>query len=121
MLFTFAGSAHHKYASYLLKMICSLELKSIPELKISVFKHWLVNPSGLPGHWIEGDLYQEQLQDELYEHIGRKDAGFAEKYVQHVIASNVHCFMHIKKDVNESLGLAWQSGKHVVPHTNPEL
>ncbi|KAF8224130.1 hypothetical protein L208DRAFT_1381171 [Tricholoma matsutake] len=79
MLFTFAGSAHHKYASYLLKMICSLELKSIPELKISVFKHWLVNPSGLPGHWIEGDLYQEQLQDELYKHIGRKDAGFAEK------------------------------------------
>ena len=74
MLFTFAGSTHHEYTSYLLEMVCSLELESKPDLKTSVFENWLVNPSGLPGHWMEGDLYQEQLQDELYKQIGGKDA-----------------------------------------------
>ena len=102
-------------------MISNLELKSKPDLKTSVFENWLVNPSGLPGHWIEGDLYQEQLQDELYKQIGGKDAAFAEKYVQHVIAPNVHHFVHVKKDINKSLGLARRSGKHVAPHTNLEL
>jgi hypothetical protein len=121
MLFTFAGSTHHKYTSYLLEMVCSLELESKPDLKTSVFENWLVNPSGLPGHWMEGDLYQEQLQDELYEQIGGKDAAFADKYVQHVIAPNVHRFVRVKKDINESLGLARRSGKHTKPHANPEL
>lgn len=121
MLFTFAGSTHHKYASYLLEMICNVVLESKPDLKTSVFESWLVNPSGLPGHWIEGDLYQEQLQNQLYEHIGGKDAAFAEKYVQHVIAPNVHRFVRVKKDINESLGLVHRSGKHIALHTNPEL
>jgi hypothetical protein len=105
MLFTFAGSTHHKYTSYLLEMVCSLELESKPDLKTLVFENWLVNPLGLPGHWMEGDLYQEQLQDELYEQIGGKDATFADKYVQHIITPNVHHFVHVKKDINESLRL----------------
>lgn len=121
MAFTFAGSAHSKYTSYLLEMICSLELESSKDLKMAVFENWLVNPSGLPGHWVEGDLYQEQLQDELYEQIGKKDGGFEQNYVQHLIAPNVHRFVQVKKDINESLGLARRSGNHIAPHTNPEF
>ncbi|KAF8239055.1 hypothetical protein L208DRAFT_1085438, partial [Tricholoma matsutake] len=63
MLFTFTGSSHNKYASYLLEMFCNLELESDPELRTLVFENWLVNPSGLAGHWVPGDLYQEQIQD----------------------------------------------------------
>ena len=121
MTFTFAGSAHNKYTSYLLEMICSLELESSKDLKMAVFENWLVNPSGLPGHWVEGDLYQEQLQDELYEQIGKKDGGFEQNYVQYLIAPNVHRFVQVKKDINESLGLARRSGNHIAPHTNPEI
>lgn len=121
MLFTFAGSTHSKYTSYLLEMICNFELESSPELREVFFENYLVNPSGLPGHWIAGDLYQEQLQDELYEHIGRKDKGFDESYVQNVIAPNVHRFIRVKKDVNEGLGLKKRSGNHAEPHANPEI
>ena len=32
LLFQFAGSTHTKYTTYLLEMICSLELESSPEL-----------------------------------------------------------------------------------------
>lgn len=70
---------------------------------------------------MEGDLYQEQLQDELYEQIGGKDAAFADKYVQHVIVPNVHHFVCVKKDINESLRLVQRSGKHTAPHADPEL
>jgi hypothetical protein len=92
--------------SYLLEMVCNLELKSSKESKSFVFENWLVNPLGLARHWLEGDLYQEELQDKLYEHISQKDAGFMGKYVQHVIAPNVHCFVEVKKDIHKSLGLA---------------
>jgi hypothetical protein len=121
MLFTFVGSTHHKYTSYLLEMVCDVELESSQALKTSVFDNWLVNSSGPSGHWQEGDLYQEQLQDKLYEHIGQKDAAFDENYVQDIIAPNIHRFVHVKKDINESLGLGQRSGKHIAPHTNPEL
>lgn len=121
MLFEFAGSTHHKYTQYILEMICNIELESSPELRKVFFENWLVNPSGLPGHWMAGDLYQEQLQDELYEHIGRKDAGFDEKYVQYIIAPNVHRFVRVKKDINGALGLAKRGGKHKDAHTDPEL
>ncbi|KAH9943828.1 hypothetical protein B0H21DRAFT_864932 [Amylocystis lapponica] len=36
MLFTFAGSSHSKYTSYLLETICSLELESSPELRETI-------------------------------------------------------------------------------------
>lgn len=121
MLFEFAGSTHHKYTQYILEMICNVELESSPELRKLFFENWLVNPSGLPGHWMAGDLYQEQLQDELYEHIGRKDAGFDQSYVQEVIAPNVHRFVRVKKDIHGSLGLAKRGGVHHEPHNHPEM
>ncbi|EGN93672.1 hypothetical protein SERLA73DRAFT_63629, partial [Serpula lacrymans var. lacrymans S7.3] len=65
MLFTFAGSTHTKYATYLLKMICNLELECSPELKDAILSNWLVNLEGLPSKFYGGDFMQEYYNDIL--------------------------------------------------------
>lgn len=119
MIFTFAGSSHSKYTTYLLEMYCSLELEMSPELRTMFLDNWLVVPSGLPGHYLAGDKLQEQLQDRLYEHIS-PDQDFDAGYVRDVIAPNVYRFERMKKDLTAGLGLAKRSSKHVEPHHNAE-
>ena len=106
MILTFAGSTHNKYTNYLLEMLCDLELESSDELREAFLVNWLINPSGQEGRFVAGDKFQEQLQDEMYEHIGRKDRGFDENYLRKVIAPNAYRFVLVKKAVGEGLGLA---------------
>ncbi|KAJ3779945.1 hypothetical protein GGU10DRAFT_397899 [Lentinula aff. detonsa] len=63
MTFTFAGSSHTKYTNYLLEMICNFELKASPELREFFLENWLISSNGRT--FEPGDLFQEQLQDEL--------------------------------------------------------
>lgn len=121
MILTFAGSTHTKYMNYLLEMFCDLELESSQSLRESFLTNWIINPSGQPNRFVAGDKFQEQLQDEMYEHIGRKDSGFDEDYMRRVIAPNAYRFVVVKKTVTEGLGLAQRAGKHSEPHTNPEM
>jgi hypothetical protein len=81
MILTFAGSSHGKYMKYLLEMFCDLELESSPDLRKAFLANWIINPSGEHRRFVAGDKFQEQLQDEMYEHIGRKDKGFDENYM----------------------------------------
>ena len=120
MILTFSGSSHSKYMQYLLEMFCDLELESSPELREAFLANWIINPSGQTGRFVAGDKFQEQLQDEMYEHIGRKDRGFEEDYMRKVIAPNAYRFVLIKKAATEGLGLTQRTGKHSEPHTNTE-
>ncbi len=38
-----------------------------------------------------------------------------------MIAPNVYRFLRVKKDINESLGLAQRSGNHITPSRTAEL
>ncbi|KIM88121.1 hypothetical protein PILCRDRAFT_85424 [Piloderma croceum F 1598] len=61
MTFTFARSTHTKCLAYSFEQICSLELGSSEALKDPQLLNWLVNPEGLPGKFLEGDLNQEHF------------------------------------------------------------
>ena len=89
MTFNFAGSSHSKYTTYMLEMICILELESSPVLRDVFLQNWLVNPSGEPGRTMEGDLYQEHLNRELEEAIGRGGSEWDSKFIRKVVAPNV--------------------------------
>jgi len=97
-------------------MLCDLEL-----LREVFLANWIINPSGEPGRFVAGNKFQEQLHNEMYEHIGRKDRGFNEDYMRKVISPNAYRFLQMKKSVSEGLGLAQRGGKHSEPHTNPEI
>lgn len=117
----FAGSSHTKYAGYSLEMIVNLELESSPALKETFLKNWLVNPSGEPGRWIEGDLHLEHINLILETMIEHKDAEWDSQHIRTVVAPNVSHFVTLKNTYREGLGLAKRRGAHTSPHCRPEV
>lgn len=121
MSFSFAGSAHTKYVGYTLEMIVNHELESSPALKETFLKNWLMNPSGEPGRWVEGDLHLEHINLILETMIEHKDAEWDDAYVRTVVAPNVSHFVTLKNTYREGLGLAKRRGAHTSPHCRPEV
>ncbi|KAI1781902.1 hypothetical protein LXA43DRAFT_1105136 [Ganoderma leucocontextum] len=121
MMYNFAGSTHSKYTTYLLEMICILELESSPSLRDAFLRNWLVNPSGQPGRAMEGDLYQEHLNRELEEAISRGGSEWDSRFIQKVVAPNVQHFIELKNEWGTGVGLAERRGRHSVPHSRPEI
>lgn len=117
----FAGSSHTKYAGYTLEMIVNLELESSPALKETFLKNWLVNPSGEPGRWVEGDLHLEHINLILETMIEHKDAEWDAPHIRTVVAPNVSHFVTLKNTYREGLGLAKRRGTHTSPHCRPEV
>ncbi|KAH9943514.1 hypothetical protein B0H21DRAFT_655427, partial [Amylocystis lapponica] len=105
MLFTFAGSSHTKYTSYLLETICNLELECSPELRNAILDSLLVNLSGQPGHFAAGDLGTE----------------YSTHFVRDVVSRNLHHMARLQDDLKEGVGLAARSGRHSDPHHRAEL
>ncbi|KAJ7085048.1 hypothetical protein C8R44DRAFT_651340 [Mycena epipterygia] len=50
MLFTFGGSTHTNYLSYVLETVMNLELECSPGLKIALLRGLIWNLSGLKDH-----------------------------------------------------------------------
>ncbi|KAJ3973396.1 hypothetical protein EV361DRAFT_770638, partial [Lentinula raphanica] len=112
MTFTFAGSSHTKYTGYLLEMICNFELEASPKLRNYFFNNWLISTNGRT--YEPGDLFQEQLQEEIYEHVDH-DQGFDSPHTRTRISPNVFRFKKSKVDNHTGLGLAARSGNHHAP------
>ncbi|KAJ3748285.1 hypothetical protein EV360DRAFT_25469, partial [Lentinula raphanica] len=106
MLFTFAGSSHSKYTTYLLETITSLELESSQPLRNALLRTMLINLSGKPGAFSPCDIIQEYF-NRLLEFI--------------IISRNLHHMSQVKIDARTSVGLAHHSGCHSEPHSNPEV
>ncbi|KAJ3817574.1 hypothetical protein F5880DRAFT_1492702 [Lentinula raphanica] len=120
-LFTFAGSSHSKYATYLLETITSLELESSKTLRDALLRTMLVNLSGRPGSFSPCDLVQEYFNRLLEFIIERKGQEFDHTFIQHIISRNLHCMSQIKLESRANVGLAPKAGRHSEPHSNPEL
>lgn len=121
MSFSFAGSTHTKYVGYALEMIVNHELESSPALKETFLKNWLMNPSGEPGRWVEGDLRLEHINLILETMIEHKGAEWDDTYIRTVVAPNVSHFVTLKNTYREGLGLAKRRGAHTSPHCRPEV
>ncbi|KAF9231266.1 hypothetical protein BU15DRAFT_56372, partial [Melanogaster broomeanus] len=121
MIFSFTGSKHTKYATYLLEMICNLELESGEALRDAIKSNWLVNPEGLAGKFHGADLMQEHLNLDLDESRDHNDAEWDGAYMREVVSPNINELRRIKKDLLSGLHLSKKGGKHAEPHNNPEL
>ncbi|KAI0682739.1 hypothetical protein C8T65DRAFT_541512, partial [Cerioporus squamosus] len=119
MLFNFAGSGHTKYMTYLLEMICILEIESSDALREVFLRNWLVNPSG--ERMMEGDLLEEHVNRILEEAIEKKGAEWDSHFIRKVITPCVIRFMELKNHWGTGVGLAKRRGKHPEPHSHPEI
>jgi hypothetical protein len=121
MLFTFAGSTHSKYTTYLLKFLTNLELESSQELYETTLNAMLVNLSGKEGSFSAGDLIQEFFNRLLEAIIERKGANFGDTFICQVVSRNLHHMGRVKKDLQEGVGLSARVGHHSDPHMQPEV
>ncbi len=121
MIFTFAGSSHTRYTSYLLEFIVDLEMESSPELRKTVLTNLLVNLSGQPGRFSPVDLIQEYFNRLLQAIAERKGAEYNAHFIRNVVSRNLHHLARLLNDMKESIGLMSRSGHHHTPHNNPEL
>ncbi|KAM6491593.1 hypothetical protein JOM56_012985 [Amanita muscaria] len=121
MLFTFAGSSHSKYTTYLLETICNLEMESGPALRDTILKSTLVNLSGRPGAFSAADLMQEYFNRLLEAIVEKKGIEYGHTFIRQVVSRNLHHFARIKLDLHNGIGLTKHSGRHVAPHLKPEV
>ncbi|KIM63152.1 hypothetical protein SCLCIDRAFT_15631 [Scleroderma citrinum Foug A] len=121
MMFTFAGSSHSKYVTYLLETITTLELEAMPELRDVILRSLLVNMSGNAGAFCALDFMQEYFNRMLQAIVQRKGLDYGADYIQSVIACNLHCLGQIKHNFREGFGLQARSSRHKAPHTCTEV
>lgn len=121
MLFTFAGSSHNKYTSYLLDMIAFLEIDAGPDLRNLFLRNWLANPSGEAGRYIEKDLMQEHHNNVLEERIKRGGVEWDSKQMRDIHSRAVHHTERIKKEMRQTIALLPKGWKHPKPHDRPEI
>ncbi|RDB22163.1 hypothetical protein Hypma_010672 [Hypsizygus marmoreus] len=121
MLFTFAGSSHSRYMGYVLETIMNLELESSPGLKMALLDLMLVNLSGMPGHFAEGDYIQEYFNRLLEDVVKHKGSEFDENFLREVMSRNIHHIGQLKEEWRKGVGLGAKSGKHCNPHERVEV
>ncbi|KAF6744764.1 hypothetical protein DFP72DRAFT_1078109 [Ephemerocybe angulata] len=121
LLFSFAGSSHTKYCTYLLEVVTRLELESSPALFEGILKTTLVNLSGLPGNCLAADVMQEYFNRLLEAIVEKKGIDYGDPFARNVISPNLGHFAKIKLNLRSGVGLAPRSGKHTAPHNNPEI
>jgi hypothetical protein len=117
MLFTFAGSGHTNYTSYILEMICDIEYESSPALKEAILLSLVVNPGGC----IPGDIYQEGLNRGIEPIVQGKEAGFGAYHIRHLWSRNMKDIQDLHKTFRTGVGLSKRSGRHKDPHEKPEF
>ncbi|KAF9053425.1 hypothetical protein BJ165DRAFT_1339856 [Panaeolus papilionaceus] len=121
MLFTFAGSTHSKYATYLLETIARLELESTSEMKEAILKSTLVNLTGREGSFAAADFIQEYFNRLLEAVVEHKGVDYGSDFIRNVVSPNLHFLARIKADMRSGISLGARSGRHTVPHQDPEL
>ncbi|KAG0704643.1 hypothetical protein DFH29DRAFT_801665, partial [Suillus ampliporus] len=122
MLFTFAGSTHSKYVTYLLEFITTLELEDTSSLRDTTLRSLLVNLTGEAGSFTAVDFLQEHLNRLLEAIVERKGVEYGADYICTVISRNLHHFACIKTEFGrDGVGLSQRSGRHKTPHQRPEI
>ncbi|KII83902.1 hypothetical protein PLICRDRAFT_58707, partial [Plicaturopsis crispa FD-325 SS-3] len=121
MLFTFAGSSHNKYCTYLLETITNLEYECSPELRKALLQISLVNLTGKAGHFSAGDFVQEYF-NRLLEAIGeKKGLEYGADFIRNVVSRNLHHMARLKNEWTDGVGLTARSARHADPNANAEI
>ncbi|KAJ3002595.1 hypothetical protein NUW54_g5764 [Trametes sanguinea] len=121
MLFTFSGSSHSKYTTYVLEFICALEPESSKELREAILSTLVVNLTGERGRFAPGDLMQEYFNRLLKAIAEHKGIEYDDPFIHDILSRNLHHLARLQDSLKEGLGLAECAGRHSAPHTNPEL
>ncbi|KAJ7445371.1 hypothetical protein B0H11DRAFT_2162611 [Mycena galericulata] len=121
MLFTFSGSTHTNYMSYLLETVVNLELESSPGLRTALLLCEILNLRGIHGHFEEGDYVVEFFNRLLEDVVQRKNAQFDDDFIRNVVSRNLRQIAELKLAWRTGTGMTEKSRTHTDPHSKPEM
>ncbi|KIJ89643.1 hypothetical protein K443DRAFT_154869, partial [Laccaria amethystina LaAM-08-1] len=120
-IFTFAGSTHQNYTTYLLEVYCLLRYEASQDLRDGILNNWLVNVTGELGRWIEADLLQEHYNRWLEDMVKKRGGDFDDDFYRHTLSPNVDHFLRIKEEIENAFTLRSRGKTHTSPHLRDEL
>ncbi|KAH9931770.1 hypothetical protein B0H21DRAFT_836229, partial [Amylocystis lapponica] len=110
--FSFWGAGSTNYGNELLEMACNLLKEFPPDLRTALLNNYLVNPSGVPGHWHELDLLQEHFNFWIKRLFNSKSLDFDSKFLKEAVSLNLRGFNTLRDRLTELFGIGKRSGRH---------
>ncbi|KAH7318797.1 hypothetical protein B0J17DRAFT_633960 [Rhizoctonia solani] len=103
--FSFWGSKVANYGRELLEMACQFNFEYPKALKTAILNNYLVNPSGLNGHWQEGDFFQEHSNKAIKSVFNTKNSDWDSTFLQDVVSVNIQGLSLLRETFLQFLGL----------------
>ncbi|KDQ26195.1 hypothetical protein PLEOSDRAFT_1085428 [Pleurotus ostreatus PC15] len=119
--FYFWGSGSTNYANELLELACNFLYEFPDPLQLALLNNWLINPTGMPGHWHELDLLQEHHNLLIKTLFNDRNADFDSSFLQEVIALNICGFSRLREFVSTFFDFTPASGKHADPDLDADI
>ncbi|KAG9087171.1 hypothetical protein FRC06_002698 [Ceratobasidium sp. 370] len=101
----FWGGGATNYGNELLEMACSHLYKYPPDLLTAVWNNYLINPSGLPGHFQEVDLLQEHHNLAIKTVFNPKNSEFGSSFTKGSVSINIVGLAGLRDSLLQLLGL----------------
>ncbi|KAG8780720.1 hypothetical protein FRC12_022648 [Ceratobasidium sp. 428] len=103
--FSFWGSGAKNYGSEMLELASGFLYEFPSKLKEALLNNWLVNPSGLPGHWQECDFFQEHSNKAIKVVFNSKNSEWDSRFLRHAVSVNIGGLSRLRANMLQFLGL----------------
>ncbi|KAJ6626497.1 hypothetical protein B0H10DRAFT_2429883 [Mycena sp. CBHHK59/15] len=119
--FSFWGAGSTNYGNEMLELACNFLYEFPPALQDAVLNNYLVNTTGLFGHWLELDLLQEHFNFWIKRLFNSKSHSFDSKHLSEAVGLNTHGFSAIRDQFPGIFGFKKTDGTHRKADTTNDL
>ncbi|KAI0357409.1 hypothetical protein OH77DRAFT_1422261 [Trametes cingulata] len=119
--FSFWGAGSTNYGNELLELACNFLYEFPDGLREAILNNYLVNPSGLAGHWHELDLMQEHFNYWLKRLFNTKSLSFDSSFLREVVGLNLRGFCDLRNTMFTFFGLKRTNLKHTEADTRADI
>ncbi|KAF7341573.1 hypothetical protein MSAN_02054300 [Mycena sanguinolenta] len=119
--FSFWGAGSTNYGNEMLELACNFLYDFPPALQYAVLNNYLVNTTGLLGHWLELDLLQEHFNFWIKRLFNSKSHDFDSKHLSEAVGLNIHGISSIRDRFPSIFGFKKNHGKHKKATTTNDL
>ncbi|CCO37663.1 hypothetical protein BN14_11821 [Rhizoctonia solani AG-1 IB] len=105
MRFAFYGSHAQNYGKELLEMACRFMFEYPAKLQTAILNNWLINPSGVQGHWQENDFFQEHSNKVVKSVFNTKNSDWDSSFLRDTVSVNIRGLSQLKDNLLHFLGL----------------
>ncbi|GJF00723.1 hypothetical protein PsYK624_170210 [Phanerochaete sordida] len=110
--FSFWGCGATNYGNEMLELACNFLYEFSEKLRITFLNNWLVNPSGLPGHWQECDLLLEHYNYWIKLLFNAKSLDFDSKFLRECVSFNLRGFNDLRDRFRDIFRTTKSGGRH---------